>query len=102
MTSNVKKSAPVHANPPVDYNFADMTVSDIAREIEREWSKQKGGVNFGARPYLDAMRSLNSFDESFGMDSGRSIGAYFMSNASQFRGPKAKALKAELKKRLKR
>ena len=82
-------------------DYSGLAVSDIAREIQKEWGGQKGGVNFAARPYLDAMRTLNSFDEHFGMDSGRSIGHYFLSNASQFRGPKAKALKAELKRRLK-
>ena len=66
---------------------------EIAADIERAWPK----VNFGARPYLDAMHSLNSIDDNYGLDSARSIVLYFLSNASTFRGEDAKRLKAELK-----
>ena len=82
-------------------DYSGMSVSDLAFEIEREWSKQKGGVNFAARPYLNAMKQMGSFKENYGYDSGSSIGHYFLSNASQFRGPKAKAIKAAIRKKLK-
>lgn len=65
----------------------------IAGEIEVDWAK----VNFAARPYLDAMFSLGSIDEDYGLDSGRSVVAYFLSNASSYRGETARKLKAELK-----
>ncbi len=43
------------------------------------------------------MFSLNSIDDAYGMDSGRSVVAYFLSNARSFRGDDARRLKAELK-----
>lgn len=69
-------------------------IHQIAREIRREWKN----VYFGAVPYLDAMFSLDRIADSYGMDSGASVVCYFLANASTFRGPVAKALKAELKK----
>ena len=42
-----------------------------------------------------------SVANNYGLDSGRSIVQYFLSNAQSWRGPVAKAVKAELKKRVK-
>lgn len=70
----------------------------IAREIRRDW----GNVNYAAKPYLEAMSSLDSIDDNYGQDSGRSVVAYFLSNASSWKGPKAKEIKLELKSLLKR
>jgi hypothetical protein len=69
----------------------------IAKEIQQIWSKQGRGVNYAAKPYLDAMRSLNSIDQDYGADDARSIVRYFLSNASSFKGEDARRLKAELK-----
>ena len=69
------------------------TLSEIAREIRKDWSK----VYFGAVPYLDAMSTLNSINDNYFMDSGKSIVLYFLSNASTWRGETAKRVKAELK-----
>jgi hypothetical protein len=68
-------------------------IHEIAREIRKHWKK----VNYAAAPYLDAMGALDSIDDAFGYDSGRSVVAYFLSNASGFRGDDARRLKAELK-----
>ena len=76
--------------------YSDMNLSQIARVIRGDWKK----VYFGAVPYLDAMRSLDSIDDSYGFDSGSSIVRYFLGNASTWRGEIAKAVKAELKSRL--
>ena len=59
----------------------------IAREIKFDWAK----------PYLDAMASLNELSDSYGADSARSIVAYFLANAQTWRGSKARELKAELR-----
>jgi hypothetical protein len=69
-------------------------VSEIANEISANWKN----VNYAAKPYLSAMRQLYSVDDKYGVDTGKSIVSYFLSNASGFRGEKAKELKAELKK----
>jgi hypothetical protein len=72
-------------------------LSSIAMEIEHDWSKQKGGVNYAAKPYLQAMYSLRSVKDNFYQDSGDSIVRYFLSNAGQWRGETARRVKAELK-----
>ena len=69
------------------------TISTIAREISRDWKN----VNYAAKPYLQAMRSLDSASDSFGYDSAKSVVAYFLANASGYRGDAAKAHKAALK-----
>ena len=66
----------------------------IASEIRKDWKK----VYFGAVPYLDAMSSLDSIEDRYIMDSGKSVVCYFLSNASTWRGEVAKRVKAELKK----
>jgi len=70
----------------------------IAREIRNDWGSQGKGVYFGAKPYLDAMSQLSDIKDRYGMDGAKSIVAYFLSNASTWKGEKAKAIKAELKK----
>ena len=65
----------------------------IARRIRSDWKN----INFAARPYLDAMASLSSVNDRFGFDDGRSIVRYFLCNASSWRGPIAKEIKALLK-----
>jgi hypothetical protein len=66
----------------------------IAAEIRQDWGAK---VNYAARPYLDAMRSLDAITDRYGMDSARSIVMYFLSNATTWRGETAKRVKAELK-----
>ena len=70
----------------------------IAREIYRTWPK----VNYAAKPYLEAMTSLDSIGDRFIHDSGHSVVAYFLSNATTWRGEDAKRIKAELKAMLAR
>ena len=69
------------------------SIRSIALDIRREWAK----VNYAAKPYLEAMMELDSINDKYGFDNARSIILYFLSNASSFRGERAKALKAELK-----
>ena len=66
---------------------------EIAAEIRRDWKK----VYFGAVPYLDAMQTLNSINDNYIMDSGKSIVLYFLCNAGTWRGDTARRVKAELK-----
>lgn len=73
---------------------------EIARLTRRDWGSQGKGVNYAAKPYLDAMGGMESHKENYGLDSGKSIIAYFLSNAGTWKGPTAKAVKAELKTRL--
>jgi hypothetical protein len=47
------------------------------------------------------MFSLNKITDNYIMDSGSSVVAYFLSNASSWRGDDARRIKAELKAMLK-
>ena len=67
---------------------------EIATEIRKDWKK----VYFGAVPYLNAMSTLNNIEDNYGMDSGKSIVVYFLSNAKTWRGETARRVKAELNK----
>ena len=69
------------------------TLRIIAREIRATWPR----VYFGAVPYLDAMGTMETIEEDYGMDSGHSIVIYFLANAGTWRGPDAKRIKAELR-----
>lgn len=69
------------------------SIRSIALDIRKDWVK----VNYAAKPYLDAMLELNSINDKYYEDSAKSVILYFLSNASSFRGERAKALKAELK-----
>lgn len=65
----------------------------IAREVRKDWKN----VYFGAVPYLDAMASLDSINDTYGWDSALEVVLRFLSNASTWRGETAKRVKAELK-----
>ena len=69
------------------------SLSDIARDIRADWDRPY----FGAVPYLQEMRRLDSIGDSCGADSARSVVAYFLANAGTWRGPVARSVKAELR-----
>ena len=69
------------------------SLSVISRDIVRDWTR----VNYAAKPYLSAMQTMGGIEENYGYDSGRSVVMYFLANASTWRGPVAKQIKAELK-----
>jgi len=75
--------------------ISNASISDLARIISATWPK----VNYAAKPYLDAMRSLQSIGDAFHEDDGKTVVIYFLGNASSYRGETAKLVKAELKKR---
>ena len=66
----------------------------IAKDIRDHWPN----MYFGAEPYVSAMWEMTSIDEPYYQDSGKSVVLYFLANASTWRGPDAKRIKAELKK----
>ncbi len=69
------------------------SIETIANEIRRDWGVK---TNYAARPYLQAMYGLNSISDNYGCDSAKSIIAYFLSNASSWKGETAKRIKKEL------
>ena len=69
------------------------SLSEIAYEIKKIWVP----VNPYARPYLDAMCELDSIEDKYIYDSGKSIVLYFLANAGGWRGEDARRIKKELK-----
>lgn len=78
-------------------DISSLSLDEIADIIRKDWKK----VYFGAVPYLDAMGSIDS-SGMYLADPWQSIVAYFLGNANTWKGPVAKEVKAELKKRLKK
>lgn len=81
-----------------DVDFGEMTISELADVIYADWGH---AISFSARPYLEAMTSLKNEDDMYGNESGREILQYFLINARQWRGETARAVKKEIKDRLK-
>ena len=69
----------------------------IAIDIRSHWPNPY----FGAVPYIDAMRSIASVNDRYGVESARGLVLYFLANASTWRGEHAKRIKAELKEMIK-
>ncbi len=76
------------------------SLSDIAKEIEQDWSTMKSGVCVEAQTYLDAMKTLQTMSDSYFLDSARAIVMYFLANARTWRGKVARRVKIELKSML--
>lgn len=71
-------------------------LSEIAKDILQHWKNPY----FGAKPYIQAMLLINSADPKapYLYESAEDIVAYFLANATSFRGEYARRIKAELKK----
>jgi len=73
-------------------------VYEIAQEIHRLWQP----MNYAAKPYAKAMLELSSPRDMYYDDRGDGIIAYFLSNATTWKGPDARRIKAELRAMIKR
>lgn len=73
------------------------SLTAITTEIRKDW------VNMppAARAYFVPMSSLDTVNDNYGWDSGRSIVRYFLANAGTWRGEVARRVKAELKEMVK-
>lgn len=83
--------------PKQSVDYSKFSIRQLAGIIKADWKN----VYFGAVPYLDAMMLLEKIEDRYIMEDGRTIVLYFLSNAKTWRGDVAKAVKAELNRRLK-
>lgn len=65
----------------------------IAAEIRADWKN----ISPYAKPYLEAMGSLNTINDTYIHDSAEGVVLRFLSNAGSWRGDTARRVKAELK-----
>lgn len=79
-------------------------VSEVAEEIFSVWIDERRGRKgpqplylVTAWPYLEAMLQMKTATQKYGAEDGEMVILYFLSNATPWRGERAKALKAELK-----
>jgi hypothetical protein len=68
------------------------SIKEIAQEIRADWKN----VSPYARPYLNAMSTLEKIDDMYGADYGKSIVLYFLVNSNGWRGVVARKVKKEL------
>lgn len=83
--------------PELCHKLSIAPLSQIADIIRKDWGVR---MNFAAVPYVKAMLQITAIDSAYGAESGRDIVAYFLANASTWRGATAHAVKAELRYRL--
>ena len=69
------------------------SLHEIAKEIKKDWGAK---MYFGAKPYVDAMICLDSVNDMYGCDTAKSVVAYFLCNATRWRGETARRIKKEL------
>ncbi len=76
-----------------------MSLRQVALEVvyDEAWRKKPP---YGAAPYLEAMCQLDSINDRYFDDSDKSVVSYFLANAREWRGDRARMVKAELKRRL--
>lgn len=74
-----------------------LSLRELAAIIEADWRP----VQYGAQPYLEAIKECDGDEAVYGpaRESAASLVLYFLSNARSWRGPTAKAVKAELRRR---
>ena len=94
----MKQSIPLTADEQATVDLLpSLNLSNLARVIRKNWRP----VYFGAVPYLDALSSMDKIEDPYYADSGKSVVLYFLCNAQTWKGPIARAVKAELNKRAK-
>ncbi len=77
-------------------DLVSMSIRDIGEVIYSHWQHPW----YGAEPYIEGMR-LSDDKGNFGADDWQTLAIYFLGNAARWRGPIARTVKAELKRRLK-
>lgn len=73
------------------------TLQEIVREIRADWKN----ISPYAKPYLQAMGCLDSVGQKYGVDEGRTVVNYFLTNAGGWRGEVARRIKKELNQMVK-
>ena len=76
-------------------------LNEISNLIFEDFREQGKKIPVPLSPYLDAMSTLRSVKDNYGMDSGRSVVAYALSNMGTYKGATARAIKARLKELIK-
>lgn len=82
-------------------DYSNMTLSELASEIRKDWSKQGKGVHPYCKEWLYALSSISTIHDHYGAESGLSVVCYFLSNSASWKGEVAREIKKELNNRIK-
>ena len=74
------------------------SIRNIAFTISEDWGTH---THYSAKPYIDAMLTMEKITDPYYLDSGVEIVARFLCNAGTWRGETARIVKKELNARLK-
>lgn len=74
------------------------TLTEIADDIYHTWGPKK--IYYAARPYVEAMATLDSITDYYLNDTGEDIVRRFLTNATYWRGTDARRIKLELRSML--
>lgn len=74
-------------------------LSEIAQEVKQDYKSQGKFPNSGMIPYLNAMLAIHSSDPDarYLYEDASTIVAYFLANATTWKGETARRIKQELK-----
>lgn len=75
-------------------------IKDIVADIFTEWGAKVQTVGYAAKPYLDALATVETAEEMYGADKAEHLLRYLLSNLTQFKGQRARELKEELRSHL--
>lgn len=82
----------------IDLSHCD--ISDLAWRVINDHNARQKPIPPAAVPYLSAMRKCTDLTDQYGLDSAEGIVLRFLGNFSTARGDVSKAVREELKKRL--
>lgn len=75
-------------------------IYEIAEDIRADYADRRKSVHWSAAPYVEAMRYLDTMQDSYFEDDAHSVMTYALSNLSSWRGETAKRVKAEMREML--
>lgn len=81
-------------------DLSNYDISDLAWYVIRDHHSRQKPFSGAVIPYLDAMRKCTTLNDQYGCESAQSIVLHFLGNFSSARGEVSKAVRVELKKRL--
>ena len=70
---------------------------EIMADIRADYASHGKDVHPWAKPYVDALSNLSSMDDVYIAETGHDMVPYLLSNLQSWRGPQARAIKAELR-----
>lgn len=81
-------------------NAGPRTIKAIVSDVITTWGDKLPTVGYAAKPYLEALTTVETTEEYYGDDKAEHLLRYALSNMAQFKGQRARELKEELRAHL--